>query len=137
MRRLLTIITVLTLALTCNAQETDSTLFKGSFVNTELKINCLLNLYDQVIPVPGMEMDQCYGYINGSLNGMWVILKVQKMEGKKAVVRAMSERGEDAQTIEIVSTDDGLTMRQIDGANIRGVANSKYVKLPKIISFKK
>ena len=137
MKRILSVIVVLTLALTCKAQEADSTLFKGSFVNTELKLNCLLNLYKDVISVPGMEMDQCYGYINGSLNGMWVILKVQKLEGNKALVRAMSERGEDAQNIEIIATEDGITMRQVDGANMRGVANSKYVKLPKIIPFKK
>ena len=137
MKRLLSIIMILTMAFTCKAQEADSTLFKGSFVNTELKLNCLLNLYKAVIDVPGMEMDQCYGYINGSLNGMWVIMKVQKMEGNKALVRAMSDRGEDAQSIEIVRTDDGITMRQVDGTNMRGVAGNKYVKLPKTITFKK
>ena len=137
MKRLLSVIMVLTMVFTCKAQEVDSTLFKGSFINTELKLNCLLNLYKEVISVPGMEMDQCYGYINGSLNGMWVILKVQKIDGNKALVRAMSDRGDDAQTIEIIRTEDGLTMRQVDTANMRGVANNKYVKLPKIIPFKK
>ena len=136
MKRLLVVLAMTFVCLASFAQESDSTVFKGTFINSELKIKCILNLYEDAIPVPGLEMDKCYGYLDGNINGMWVILKVQKMEDKKAVVRAMSDRGDDAQSFELVRTDDGISLRQIDGANMKGIANNKYVKLPKTVLFK-
>ena len=47
--------------------------FKGNFTNDELKIKLALNLYNDDIPVPGLELDSCYGYLQGSLNGVWII----------------------------------------------------------------
>ena len=137
MKHLFIIIAMLAFACGLKAQDADSTMFKGSFTNSEFKLNCFINLYNKVVPVPGAESEECYGYINGNTNGLWAILRVKEMKDGKAIVRAVSERGEDAQTLEIKSTDNGITIRQIDGANIKGVANSKYVKLPKLIELNK
>lgn len=119
------------------AQEIDSTLFKGTFISTELKIKCVLNLYKDDIPVPGLEMDKCYGYLNGNLNGVWVILKVKELSSEKALVRAVSDRGGDAQDLEIRKTGEGISFSQQDGTNIKSISGTKYTKLPKIIELKK
>lgn len=112
-------------------------MFKGTFISTELKIKCVLNLYKDDIPVPGLEMDKCYGYLNGNLNGVWVILKVKELSSEKALVRAVSDRGGDAQDLEIRKTDEGISFSQQDGTNIKSISGTKYTKLPKIIELKK
>lgn len=118
---------------TTSQQVEKSNSFKGKFRNENLKLNLVLNLYEANIPVPGLEMDSCYGYINGNINGSWAILKVKSIDQNKALVRMVNDRGSDGQNVEITLTDSGVALRQIDDVNIKGVVNSKYVKLPKII----
>lgn len=103
----------------------------GTYYNRELNIRLKLNLDASDIPVPGLEVDSCYGYLTGNINSMWVVLKVKKNEGNKAVVRAMCEKGDNAQDIELILDDDKLTVKQIDDAFIKGIKDRKYVKLPK------
>lgn len=105
----------------------------GTYFNKDLFIRMKLHLDAANIPVPGLELDSCYGYINGNINSMWVILKVKKVEGNKAVVRAMCEKGDNAQDIELVLEEDKIIMRQVDDAFIKGIKDRKYVKLPKLI----
>ena len=60
--------------------------FKGEYINEELKIKLKLNLFEADIPVPGFELDSCYGYLQGSINGSWLILKVVSVKGNQAEV---------------------------------------------------
>lgn len=103
----------------------------GTYYNRELNIRLKLNLDASNIPVPGLEVDSCYGYLTGNINSMWVVLKVKKNEGNKAVVRAICEKGDNAQDLELILDDDKLTVKQIDDAFIKGIKDRKYVKLPK------
>lgn len=109
----------------------------GTYFNKELNIRMTLHLDEANIPVPGLELDSCYGYIQGNINSMWVILKVKKNDGKKAVVRAMCEKGDNAQDIEIELKDEELSFKQLDDNFIKGIKDRKYVKLPKIVLFTK
>lgn len=103
----------------------------GMFYNEERHIQLKLNLDAKNIPVPGLEVDSCYGYVRGNVNGMWVILKIKNRSEKRALVRAISERGADAQDLDLQLTDEGVILRQVNGAYIKGIADRKYVKLPK------
>lgn len=111
--------------------------FDGTYINRDLQIRMKLHLDEASIPVPGLELDSCYGYINGNINSMWVILKVKKLEDKKAVVRAMCEKGDNAQDLELAIEDDKIIMKQIESAFIKGIKERKYVKLPKQIELTK
>lgn len=111
--------------------------FDGTYINRDLQIRIKLHLDEANIPVPGLELDSCYGYINGNINSMWVILKVKKLEEKKAIVRAMCEKGDNAQDLELVIDDNKIIMKQIDDAFIKGIKDRKYVKLPKQIELSK
>lgn len=117
----------LLVAMGCQAQDA----FQGTFFNKELNIHARLHLEAKDIPVPGLELDSCYGYLQGNLNGSWVILRVKSLDEKKAVVRAVSERGADAQDLEIQTTEEGISLKQVGGSYIKGVEKRKYVKLPK------
>lgn len=113
-------------------------IFKGNFVNNELKVKLALDLYDNNIPVPGFELDSCYGYLQGNLNGCWIILQVKSVDTKKAIVRAVSERGGDAQDLLLTYNENGkVIVRQQKETNIKGIKGRKYVKLPKDIIFEK
>lgn len=106
--------------------------FEGYFLNNDLDISCRINLYADSIPVPGLETDSCYGYIQGRINGTWILLRQKEASREHILMRAVSDRGSDAQDIEFVLGEDGqIIMRQVDGAYIKGIDKRKYVKLPK------
>ena len=105
--------------------------FEGFFMEDELELRCQLNLYADSIPVPGLEMDSCYGYIQGKINGTWVILKIKELDEKSALVRAVSDRGSDGQDVRIVLTDSGVSMSLVGDNNMKAISGKKYVKMPK------
>lgn len=109
--------------------------FKGHFVNDEYKIQMELNLYADSVAVPGMDDEMCYGYISGNTNGMWVILKVLKVEKDRAEFRASCDNGSDSQNVELTVSDGKLVLRQLKDAYIKTVVDRKYVKLPKTVEF--
>ena len=132
MNKIFSLIILLSVFTTLYSQDT----FKGEFINMDLKIKMSLNLYDDIIPVPGLEIENCYGYFQGNINGLWIILKVIKIKGDVAEVRAVSERGSDAQNFRSTKKGDDIEIKQIDGSAMKGISNRKYVKLPKTILMK-
>ena len=121
---------------TLSFAQSDSLVFKGKFMSQEPRMNLVLNLYEDKIDVPGLEgLETCYGYLNGNINGMWVILKVKKLEEKKALVRAACDRGNEAVDLEITLTEDGVAVKQMENC-IKCVAGNKYVKMPPTVSLK-
>jgi len=133
MKRLATIITLLSLTLASMAQEVRT--YEGQYYNDENDIHLVINLYEQSIDVPGLELEKCYGFLRGNTNGCWIILKVKEKDDSHALVRAASEKGSDAQDILLTPNETGMTIEQTDGANIKGIKGRKYVKLPKTIDF--
>lgn len=118
-------------AATTEEDNTGKGAWKGSYYNKEYNIHAKLNLEEMNIPVPGLELDSCYGYFTGRINGAWYVLKVKERKGNQAVVRAISERGADAQDIELTLTDEGISLKLVGKAELKGVDKNKYVKLPK------
>jgi hypothetical protein len=128
MKKTLSLLLALSAVITAAAQSP----YKGTFLNKELNIRAHINLEARDIPVPGMEdLDSCYGYFQGNLNGSWYILRVKQKDEKKAVVRAACDRGDNAQDLEIRPTADGLSIKQVGDNYMRGIAKRKYVRLPK------
>ena len=111
--------------------------FKGYFINNELNLRLTLDLYEQTVSQPQFDEEKCFGVLEGALNGHWVFLKIESLDETVAVVRAVSDSGIEAQSLELKLTEEGIEIKQVKGANIRGVKNRKYVKLPKNISFKR
>lgn len=121
-------------ALTSWAQEQ----FEGIYYSQELKTTLRMNLAEKNIPLKDLDFDETYGYMAGNLNGTWVILKVKKVEERKALVRMVSDMGNDAQDVELRLTESGdVELRLVSEQNIKAVQDRKYVKLPKVVVFKK
>jgi len=134
MKIILFLLSLFSSSLSINAQD----LFKGDFHNNDLRIRLKINLYEKMpILDDEYEGDMCYGRLSGALNGSWYLLKIISIDEKKAIVRAVSDSGIEAQTLEMLVDDDSIVIRQTGETNIRGVKNSKYIKLPKKIVLSK
>ncbi|MBQ6751028.1 MAG: hypothetical protein IJR02_09745 [Bacteroidaceae bacterium] len=112
--------------------------FTGTYYSKELKATLRINLVEKNVPLKDLDFDETYGYVTGNLNGTWVILKVKKADDKKALVRMVSDMGNDAQDVELKRTDEGsVELRLVGEQNIKTVEDRKYVKMPKVAVFQK
>ena len=112
--------------------------FTGIWQCEELKASIVINLVEKKIPLKDFEGEDTYGYVRGDLNGTWVILKVKEVKDKKAVVRMVSDIGYDAQDVEFRLTDENtLEMRLVGDQVMKTTSDGKYVKMPKVVVFKK
>ncbi len=112
--------------------------FTGIWQCEELKASIVINLVEKKIPLKDFEGEDTYGYVKGDLNGTWVILKVKEVKDKKAVVRMVSDIGYDAQDVEFRLTDENtLEMRLVGDQVMKTTSDGKYVKMPKVVVFKK
>ena len=134
MKKMLFTLCVMFAAATGWAQEQ----FKGMWQCEDLRAAMLINLAEKNITLKDFEGEETYGYLKGDFNGTWVILKVKKVEEKKALVRMVSDIGYDAQDVELRLTEEGtLEMKLVGEQVMRAVEKGKYVKMPKVTVFKK
>lgn len=114
--------------------------FRGTFKGEELKITLEINLYEEDVKVPGMEM---FGPMNGYLRGTdlyctWYVSSVQQATDNKASVHFSNELGSETQAVELTLKDDSLlTLRQTGGSVLKKVVGKKLQKLPNEITFKR
>ena len=111
--------------------------FKCSLYDLENKINLHIDLYEESINVPGMEMfGPMNGYMNGNVYGIWMVTSCKVEDETTAPLRLSNDLGAETQqvrlTVEIDSTDQ---VEQDDGAVIKKVVNRKLVKIPKKLTF--
>lgn len=112
--------------------------FAGMWQCEALKAALVINLVEKKIPLKDFEGEDTYGYVKGDLNGTWVILKVKEVKDNKAVVRMVSDIGYDAQDVEFRLTDEKtMEMRLVGDQVMKTTENGKYVKMPKVVIFKK
>ena len=112
--------------------------FQGMWQCEALKATMVMNLLEKKIPLKDFEGEDTYGYVKGELNGTWVMLKVKKLEEKKALVRMVSDIGYDAQDVEFRLVDENtMEMRLLGEQVMKTTEKGKYVKMPKVSVFKK
>ena len=112
--------------------------FTGMWQCEALQATMVINLLEKKIPLKDFEGEDTYGYMKGELNGTWVILKVKEVKDKKALVRMVSDIGYDAQDVEFQLTDENtMEMRLVGDQVMKTTDKGKYVKMPKVVIFKK
>ena len=112
--------------------------FQGMWQCEALKATMVMNLLEKKIPLKDFEGEDTHGYVKGELNGTWVMLKVKKLEEKKALVRMVSDIGYDAQDVEFRLVDENtMEMRLLGEQVMKTTEKGKYVKMPKVSVFKK
>lgn len=121
------------LATECMAQQP----WKIYLQNKELNLRLNINLYEETIIVPNMEMfGPMNGYLGGTLSNIWTITSFKIENDEKATLRLSNDLGSETQECVLFHENDSTYRFEVKGSqNIRKVVNRKYQKLPTTIYF--
>ena len=114
--------------------------FEGYLYNEEYQIYLKLNVYDKNIMVPDQDI---YGELPGYLGSkrdsrLWLITDANQLNEKSVELSVINDYGSEDFIARITIDDKGVyTFKHIEGSTYKIVVNSKYVKIPKTITFVK
>lgn len=111
--------------------------FKASLSCKEENLHLTIDLYEESINVPGMEMfGPMHGYLNGNVYGIWTITSSKIINENSALIRLSNDQGSETQEVKLTKNDDQYIFEQVDGVSIKKVVGRKLVKIPKKLIFK-
>ncbi len=111
--------------------------FKASLSCKEENLHLTIDLYEESINVPGMEMfGPMHGYLNGNVYGIWTITSSKIINENTALIRLSNDQGSETQEVKLTKNEDQYIFEQIDGVCIKKVVGRKLVKIPKKLIFK-
>jgi len=114
--------------------------FRGTFVGEGIDIKLVVDLYEESVEVPGMEM---FGNLNGYLKGKglyctWYVSTIRECTDQKAIVHFSNDLGSETQAVEMTFENDSImNLKEIDGAVFKKVVGKKLSKLPTTFKFKR
>lgn len=111
--------------------------FKRTLVDKDNCINLYIDLYEESIDVPGMEMfGPMNGYMNGNIYGIWMITSAKMQDEKTAIIRLSNDLGSETQEVKLTAKNDSTYIfEQQGGVAIKKVVNKKLVKIPQKLTF--
>ena len=113
--------------------------WKVHLIERERKIMLNIDLHEESIMVPGMEMfGPLNGYFGGGeIYGTWVVTSF-KIEEDKAKLRLSNDFGSETQEAELLQTSDStFTLKLTGNVVIKKVNGRKLQKIAPIINMKK
>ena len=104
----------------------------------EEKINMVLDLYEESVEVPGMEMfGPMNGYMNGNIYGVWTVTSCKIVNDKRAVVSFSNDLGSETQKVTLTQTTDSTWTAKLEGTTVvKRVVNKKLVKISPTFNLK-
>jgi hypothetical protein len=139
MKKILSLLAVLSCTLAIQAQQADSTVFRAYLYNEEYDVYMRINLYDQDIIISWQDI---YGPLPGFLakndyNFCWMITD-SKVSGRKAELEMVNDYGSEDLTATLTLENDSLyVLRQKKGSALKVPNKGKWQKLPATLTFKK
>lgn len=116
----------LSLCLSANAGKP----WKLSLTDPKEKITLDIDLYEESIDVPGMEMfGPMNGYLGGNIYGVWTVTSFQ-IKKDKAILRLSNDLGSETQEAELTQTSDSTYTLKLLGSTV--VKRAEGRKLYKI-----
>lgn len=116
----------LSLCLSANAGKP----WKLSLTDPKEKITLDIDLYEESIDVPGMEMfGPMNGYLGGNIYGVWAVTSFQ-IKKDKAILRLSNDMGSETQEAELSQTSDSTYTLKLLGSTV--VKRAEGRKLHKI-----
>ena len=105
----------------------------------EEKIDLVMNLYEESVTVPGMEMfGPMNGYLGGNIYGVWSITSFDIESDKSASLRVSNDLGSETQKIQLTQLNDSTWKMAFVGRNVvKRVNGKKLVKIPDSFLMKK
>lgn len=111
--------------------------FKASLSCKEENLHLTIDLYEESINVPGMEMfGPMHGYLNGNVYGIWTITSSKIINENTALIRLSNDQGSETQEVKLTKNENEYIFEQVDGVSIKKVVGRKLVKIPKKLIFK-
>lgn len=111
--------------------------FKASLTCKEENLQLTIDLYEESIDVPGMEMfGPMHGYLSGNVYGIWTITSAKIIDDNNALIRLSNDQGSETQEVKLTKSNDEYIFEQVDGICIKKVVGRKLVKIPKKMIFK-
>lgn len=111
--------------------------FKASLSCKEANLHLTIDLYEESINVPGMEMfGPMHGYLNGNVYGIWTITSSKIINENTALIRLSNDQGSETQEVKLTKNENEYIFEQVDGVSIKKVVGRKLVKIPKKLIFK-
>lgn len=103
------------------------------------KINLVLDLYEESVEVPNMEMfGPMNGYMNGNIYGVWTVTSFRIVDDRTAKVNFSNDLGSETQNTVITQTSDSTWTMKFEGANVvKRVNGKKLVRIPGEVIFRK
>lgn len=103
------------------------------------KINLYLDLYEESINVPGMDMfGPMNGYISGNVYGVWPVTSFEIVDDKQAKVRFSNDLGSETQEVLLTLQGDSICKMELKGGVVvKRVEGKKLVKIDANQEFKK
>ncbi len=126
-RALLSVVLLLSIALRAGEP------WKLQLTNKEEQVDLKLDLYEESIDVPGMEL---FGPMNGYLTGKgvygtWMVTSFQIKNDKEATLRLSNDQGSETQAILLTWQNDSTYLMELqNGVVVKKVVNKKLVKIP-------
>ena len=113
--------------------------FHKVLYNDSQQIFMKINLYEENIEVPSMEMfGPMYGYMNGNIYGIWCATSAKVIDDRHAVIRFSNDLGSETQEVHLTIRDDSTYLfKQVNGVSMKKVVKKKLVKLPQTLIFEK
>lgn len=106
--------------------------WKLNLIDPKEKVTLTIDLYEESIEVPGMEMfGPMNGYLGGNIYGVWSITSF-KIEKDKAVLRLSNDLGSETQEAELTQSSDTTYTLKFKGSTV--VKRAEGRKLHKITS---
>ena len=98
----------------------------------EESVRLHIDLYEESIEVPGMEMfGPMNGYLNGNVYGVWTVTSFNIQDDKTATLRLSNDLGSETQKVTLTQQSDSLYLLHLDGlCVIKRVVGKKLVKVP-------
>ena len=104
--------------------------WKLNLTDPEEKITLTIDLHEESIEVPGMEMfGPMNGYLGGNIYGVWVVTSF-KIKKDKAILRLSNDLGSETQEAELTQTSDSTYTLKLHGSTV--VKRAEGRKLHKI-----
>lgn len=107
--------------------------WKLSLYNQAEEVEVHIDLYEETIDVPGMDMfGPMNGYIGGKgVYGKWMVTSFNIKDDKSATLRVSNDLGSETQSVLLTWQNDSTYMMELQGGVvIKKAVNRKLVKIP-------
>ncbi len=116
-----------------------SKVFDTTIYNKEYGVAMRINLYEESVTIPGQSvLGGVYGFLQkGTDSRVWIVMGVKfSKDGKSARLDMINDYGSEDLVTELSLKEPGVyVLRHLEGSPIKVAGKSKWIKLPKTLTF--